>query len=125
MDKQKSSPAPVETRPGHQMDDNVDDLGHKGEKEMQDQPIDRRLPNPAVCDGFMQSPDAQGVDIVLGQLSKASRADTDRCWDDLAHRDVLLTDLMRKAMGFGRELRSAVAELPWSYCPRRPHGFGR
>lgn len=40
MEKQKSSPAPVETRPGHQMDDNVDDLGHKGDKEMQDQPVD-------------------------------------------------------------------------------------
>ena len=46
MDKQKSSPAPVETRPGHQMDDNVDDLGRKGDKEMQDQPIDPKKKAP-------------------------------------------------------------------------------
>ena len=40
MEKHKSSPAPYETRPGHQMDDNVDDLGHKGDKETLDQPVD-------------------------------------------------------------------------------------
>lgn len=39
MEKQKSKPAPLETRPGHQMDDNVDDLGHKGEKEKLEQPV--------------------------------------------------------------------------------------
>lgn len=40
MEKQKSKPAPLETRPGHQMDDNVDDLGHKGDKEKLEQPVD-------------------------------------------------------------------------------------
>ncbi|CAN7535392.1 hypothetical protein [Devosia sp. LjRoot3] len=47
MAKHKSSPAPFETRPGHQMDDNVDDLGHKGDKEMLEQPVDpkKRAPN--------------------------------------------------------------------------------
>ena len=40
MEKQKSSPAPLETWPGHQMDDNVDDLGHKGDKKMLEQPVD-------------------------------------------------------------------------------------
>ena len=47
MDKQKSSPAPNETRPGHQMDDNVDDLGHKGEKETLDQPVDPKKKAPS------------------------------------------------------------------------------
>lgn len=42
MEKYKSSPAPHETRPGHQMDDNVDDLGHKGDKETLDQPLDEK-----------------------------------------------------------------------------------
>lgn len=46
MEKQKSSPAPEETRPGHQMDDNVDDLGHKGEKDMHDQPVDPKKKAP-------------------------------------------------------------------------------
>lgn len=40
MEKQKSTPAPLETRPGRQMDDNVDDLGHKGDKEKLEQPVD-------------------------------------------------------------------------------------
>jgi hypothetical protein len=44
MEKQKSKPAPLETRPGHQMDDNVDDLGHKGKKEMHEQPLDVKKP---------------------------------------------------------------------------------
>ena len=46
MEKQKSSPAPVETRPGHQMDDNVDDLGHKGDKEKLEQPVDPKKKTP-------------------------------------------------------------------------------
>ena len=40
MSKEKSTPAPLETEPGEQMDDNVDDLGHKGGKERLDQPVD-------------------------------------------------------------------------------------
>jgi len=46
MEKQKSSPAPVENRPGHQMDDNIDDLGHKGDKEELDQPVDPKKKAP-------------------------------------------------------------------------------
>lgn len=46
MEKQKSSPAPVESRPGRQMDDNVDDLGHKGEKEVLEQPVDPKKKAP-------------------------------------------------------------------------------
>lgn len=46
MEKQKSSPAPLETRPGHQSDDNVDDLGHKGDKEMLDQPVSPKKKAP-------------------------------------------------------------------------------
>ena len=38
MEKQKSSPAPLETRPGQQMDDNVDDLGRKPDGTRLDQP---------------------------------------------------------------------------------------
>jgi len=39
MSKEQSKPAPLETEPGEQMDDNVDDLGNKGEREKLDQPV--------------------------------------------------------------------------------------
>jgi hypothetical protein len=42
MTKEKSKPAPLETRPGEQMDDNVDDLGNKDGDYKQEQPT-----NPA------------------------------------------------------------------------------
>lgn len=40
MDKKEATPAPAETRPGHQMDDNIDDLGRKGDREKLEQPVD-------------------------------------------------------------------------------------
>jgi hypothetical protein len=40
MTKEKSTPAPLETEDGQQMDDNVDDLGNKSDKEKLDQPVD-------------------------------------------------------------------------------------
>lgn len=40
MTKEKSTPAPLETGEGNQMDDNVDDLGNKGGTEKLDQPTD-------------------------------------------------------------------------------------
>ena len=40
MTKEKSTPAPLETGKGQQMDDNVDDLGNKGDNEKLDQPVD-------------------------------------------------------------------------------------
>lgn len=46
MDKQKSQPAPLETRPGQQMDDNVDDLGHKADEETLEQPVDPKKKAP-------------------------------------------------------------------------------
>lgn len=42
MDKKEATPAPAETRPGHQMDDNIDDLGRKGDKAKLEQPVDAK-----------------------------------------------------------------------------------
>lgn len=41
MDKntEKSTPAPLETGPGEQQDDNIDDLGHRDDGKEQDQPL--------------------------------------------------------------------------------------
>lgn len=36
--KDKSKPAPLETEPGKQMDDNIDDLGRKPDGSKQEQP---------------------------------------------------------------------------------------
>jgi hypothetical protein len=40
MNKEKSTPAPLETEPGKQMDDNADDLGNKSGNGKIDQPTD-------------------------------------------------------------------------------------
>jgi hypothetical protein len=40
MTKEKSTPAPLETEPGKQMDDNADDLGNKSGNGKIDQPTD-------------------------------------------------------------------------------------
>jgi hypothetical protein len=42
MPAQKSKPAPLETDPGEQMDDNIDDLGHRSDGSVEDQPVDPR-----------------------------------------------------------------------------------
>jgi hypothetical protein len=39
-DKEKSTPAPLETGPGQQQDDNIDDLGNRDDGKQQDQPTD-------------------------------------------------------------------------------------
>jgi hypothetical protein len=36
---ERSTPAPLETDPGEQKDDNLDDLGHKPDGSKQDQPV--------------------------------------------------------------------------------------
>lgn len=36
--QEKSTPAPLETEPGKQQDDNIDDLGHRPDGSNQDQP---------------------------------------------------------------------------------------
>ncbi|NMA97170.1 MAG: hypothetical protein GX970_03505 [Phyllobacteriaceae bacterium] len=36
----KGKPAPTETRPGNQKDDNIDDLGKRPDGSEQDQPVD-------------------------------------------------------------------------------------
>ena len=38
MPKDDKTPAPLETRPGKQQDDNIDDLGRKQDGTKQDQP---------------------------------------------------------------------------------------
>lgn len=38
MATNKSKPAPLETRPGEQQDDNIDDLGRKQDGSRQEQP---------------------------------------------------------------------------------------
>lgn len=38
MKKEQSKPAPLETDPGEQKDDNIDDLGRKSDGSRQDQP---------------------------------------------------------------------------------------
>lgn len=38
MTKEQSKPAPTETAPGKQKDDNIDDLGRKQDGSRQDQP---------------------------------------------------------------------------------------
>jgi hypothetical protein len=38
MKKQQSKPAPLETDPGEQKDDNIDDLGRKPDGSREDQP---------------------------------------------------------------------------------------
>jgi hypothetical protein len=40
MPAQKSKPAPLETEPGEQLDDNIDDLGHRSDGSVEDQPVD-------------------------------------------------------------------------------------
>lgn len=39
MDKDKTRPAPLETEPGDQKDDNIDDLGRRPDGTRQDQPV--------------------------------------------------------------------------------------
>ncbi|HEY8577531.1 MAG TPA: hypothetical protein VIL88_14485 [Devosia sp.] len=41
MSKEQSKPAPLETEPGEQKDDNIDDLGNKSGGSKQDQPTQR------------------------------------------------------------------------------------
>ncbi|WIY54178.1 hypothetical protein O9Z70_06560 [Devosia sp. YIM 151766] len=38
--KEKSKPTPLETDPGEQHDDNIDDLGRRPDGTEQDQPVD-------------------------------------------------------------------------------------
>lgn len=38
--EKKSTPAPLETGPGEQKDDNIDDLGHRPDGTEEDQPVD-------------------------------------------------------------------------------------
>ena len=47
MTKEKSTPAPLETGPGEQMDDNIDDFGHKTGTQKQEQPVDPKKPVPS------------------------------------------------------------------------------
>ncbi len=42
--KEKSTPAPLETEPGTQNDDNIDDLGHRPDGAEHDQPVDADKP---------------------------------------------------------------------------------
>jgi hypothetical protein len=44
--KEKSTPAPLETDPGAQKDDNIDDLGHRPDGAEHDQPVDADKPAP-------------------------------------------------------------------------------
>lgn len=37
--KEKSTPAPLETEPGTQKDDNIDDMGNRPDGSEQDQPV--------------------------------------------------------------------------------------
>lgn len=41
MRKEKSTPAPLETETGKQMDDNVNDVGEKAGEKRLEQPVDR------------------------------------------------------------------------------------
>lgn len=38
--KENSKPAPLETEPGEQQDDNIDDLGNRPDGDEHDQPVD-------------------------------------------------------------------------------------
>jgi hypothetical protein len=40
MSVQKSTPAPLETGPGEQRDDNIDDLGNRPDGSREEQPVD-------------------------------------------------------------------------------------
>jgi hypothetical protein len=40
QEKEKSTPAPLETGPGQQQDDNIDDMGRRDDGKKQDQPTD-------------------------------------------------------------------------------------
>jgi hypothetical protein len=40
MSHEKSTPAPLETDPGQQKDDNIDDLGRRDDGKQQDQPVE-------------------------------------------------------------------------------------
>ena len=40
MTDRKSKPAPLETGPGRQMDDNIDDLGRHRDGTVENQPVD-------------------------------------------------------------------------------------
>ena len=40
MSQEKSTPAPLETDPGQQKDDNIDDLGRRDDGKEQDQPVE-------------------------------------------------------------------------------------
>ncbi len=40
MSSRNSKPAPLETDPGEQLDDNIDDLGHRSDGSVEDQPVD-------------------------------------------------------------------------------------
>ncbi len=40
VQKEKSKPAPLETGPGEQKDDNLDDMGRRPDGGEQDQPVD-------------------------------------------------------------------------------------
>lgn len=45
--KEKSKPAPLETGPGEQKDDNIDDLGNRPDGSEQDQPNDPGKSDPS------------------------------------------------------------------------------
>jgi hypothetical protein len=42
MSTRTSRPAPLETDPGHQMDDNIDDMGRRPGGKQEDQPVHPR-----------------------------------------------------------------------------------
>ena len=46
MDNDKSKPAPLETTPGEQKDDNIDDLGRKPDGSKLEQPVKTPPPKP-------------------------------------------------------------------------------
>ncbi len=46
MDTGKSRPAPTETGPGRQKDDNIDDLGRRPDGSEHDQPVKPEAPKP-------------------------------------------------------------------------------
>jgi len=48
MTKEQSKPAPLETGPGEQKDDNIDDLGRKQDGSRQDQPGTTKPSKPKV-----------------------------------------------------------------------------
>ena len=49
MTKAINQPAPLETRPGKQRDDNIDDLGRHADGSVEDQPVDAKPADKATA----------------------------------------------------------------------------